>query len=158
MVPRQKAVRKITTEKKEQLNRLSEILYDFLPLTANSKKAVTFYSIFAESKISHYLDGQGNKSLALQKGLEKLFRYHQQLPKYLLRKIVPAAINYRNYKRKPIRPNEIEELSECLLNLGIDMTDELAKIELDSSLPNIKVPPDELKEKLRSHVLSQEIS
>ena len=157
MVARRKAVRRITAEKKECLNRLSAILYNFLPLSANSKKAVTYNSIFAESKIAHYLDGQANKSLALQRGMERLFRYHKKLPKNIIRKIVPAAIQYRNHKRKPIKPNEIAELSECLFNLGIDMNDELANIKLDSTLPIVTVPPDELKAKLRSHALTQEI-
>lgn len=153
-----KAIRYITAEKKERLNRLAEILYPFLPLNTKSKKGVTFKSIFGESKIANYLDGPDNKKQALQKGLEKLYRYHDKLPIKIIRKIVPAAIEYRKHIRKPLTQKELDDLSNCLVELGIDMATELNKVFIDEYLPRITVPPEKLKENLRQHDLDSAIS
>lgn len=127
-------------------------------MTANSPNAVTFTSIFRESAISHYLDLRKPKRQALEKGLEKLYRYHERLPKSIIRKIIPAAINYRKYIRKPLTRRELDFLSTCLFELGIDMKKEIGSIVLDESLPRITVAPDKLKERLRQHDLDPAIS
>ena len=58
MAKRRRAVRMVTAQAKTQINRLADILYEFLPLTSNSPSAVTFTTIFEESGIAHYLDIQ----------------------------------------------------------------------------------------------------
>jgi len=155
---KRKAIRRITAEKKERINRLAEILYHFLPLRSRSKHAVTFTSIFAESSIAAYLKGPDNKQQALQKGLEKLYRYHEKLPKMIIRKVVPAAIEYRKYRRNPLTQKELDELSRCLHDLDIDMSKELSTIIVDEQLPRITVPPEKLKESLRQHDLDPAIA
>lgn len=159
MAKRRRAVRMVTTQAKTQINRLADILYEFLPLTSNSPSAVTFTTIFEESGIALYFDTTSKlKKQALEKGFENLYRYHQRLPKKIIRKIIPAAINYREHKRKPLTRKELDCLSACLLELGIDMTKEIEAVVLDESLPRITVPPDKLKEKLRQHDLDPAIS
>lgn len=153
-----KTVRRITTAKRESINRLAEIIYNFLPLSARSKQAVTFQSIFAESSISHYLQGPENKKQALQRGFEKLYRYHTRLPRSIIRKLVPAAIEYRKYRRMPLKQVELNNLVKCLLELGIDMRDEFSKLVIDETLPRITVPPEKLIEQLCSHDLDPVIS
>ncbi|MGI6705877.1 MAG: TIGR02391 family protein [Clostridia bacterium] len=154
---KRKAVRRITAADRVNISRLADILYDFLPLTAPSKDAVTFLTIFEGSSIGEYLDVRKNKKQALENGFTKVFRYHERLPRKLIRKVVPAAIEYRKYKRKPISRTELNELIECLLELGIDMQKELDEIKLDTSLPKITVPPEKLKEALRQYDLVTEI-
>ena len=158
MAKRERAVRRITAKQKERLNRLAEVLSEFLPLTSNSPRAVTFTTIFKESAISHYLNTRKPKKQALEEGLEKLYRYRKNLPKKIIRKIIPAAISYRRHKRKPLTRKELDCLSACLLELGIDMTKEIEAVVLDESLPRITVPPDKLKERLRQHDLDPAIS
>lgn len=153
-----KSIRRITTEKKERINKLAGILYSFLPLSSNSKNTVTFKSIFKESKIENYLDGPDNKQQALQKGFEKLYRYHDKLPKMIIRKVIPAAIEYRKFIRKPLTQKELNELSQCLNSLDIDMSDELSKVKIDENLPRITVPPERLKVNLRQYDLDDSIS
>src|SRR5438045_2967615 len=58
---RQMAVRRITADTRDHIRRLADILYEFLPLTTASKRAVTFRTIFAESGIGHYLEGDTKK-------------------------------------------------------------------------------------------------
>lgn len=158
MSKRRKSVRTVTAKDKERLNRLAEILYELLPLTSNSSNAVTFTSIFRESFISSYLNGCKTKRQALEKGFERLYRYHQRLPKAIIRKIIPAAINYRKYIRKPLTRKELDSLSTCLFELNIDMKKEIESVALDESLPRITVAPDKLKERLRQHDLDPAIS
>lgn len=153
-----KTVRRITADKKEKLNKLAKILYAFLPLSSRSKSAVTFRTIFSESSIEKYLDGESNKQQALEKGLTKLFRYHQRLPYTIIRKIVPEAISYRKYIRNPLTKNEVDDLSAVLFELGVDMRDELSETEIDESLPRITVPPEDLEKHLRKHDLDSNIS
>lgn len=112
---KKKTLRRITVEKKERINRAAAILYDFLPLNSRFKKAITFTSIFAESSIASYLKGPDNKQQALQTGLEKLYRYHEKLPKSIIRKVVPAAIEYRRYRRNPLTKKEKEAFLSILL-------------------------------------------
>lgn len=133
-------------------------MYPFLPLSSQSNQAVTFSSIFAESRIEYYLRGPENKRQALQKGFVNLFRYHERLPLTIIRKIVPAAIAYRKYKRKPLKQVEVDNLVQCLLDLGIDMRDEFSRLEIDETLPRISVPPERLMEQLRHHELAPAIS
>ncbi len=153
-----RSVRKVTAAKKVELSRLANLLYEFLPLTSHSASATTFKTIFSGSSIGHYLDGETNKRKALEKGWRNVYRYHERLPQKLIRKMVPAAIDYRMYKRNPLTQGEINELSEILANLGIDIRGELAAIEIDETLPRIKIPPQELQERLRNHDLDPQIS
>ena len=151
------AYRRVTAPRKERLNYLANILYDFLPLTSNSEYAITFTSIFAESSVEDYLDGD-NKTQALKNGFEDLYRHHKILPFTIIRKVIPAAIDYRMYKRKPLRREELDELANCLYDLDIDMRKEIEEVEVNESLPEITVPPEDLKERLRNHNLNPAIT
>jgi len=156
-VLRRQAVRRITAPRQERINRLAEVLYNFLPLSSRSAKVTTFRTIFGESGIEDYLEEE-NKRAALQTGLTGLFRYHERLPFAVIRKIVPAAIEYRRYVRTPLRRAELNAVSDCLADLGVDMRRELADTELDETLPRITVPPKELEERLRKHDLHEAIA
>jgi uncharacterized protein (TIGR02391 family) len=151
------AYKKITMNVKERINVLCDILYNFLPLTARGKSTVTFKSIFKDSKIEKYLEGPDNKKQALQQGWEKVIRYNPRLPKKLIRKIVPAAIEYRRVKRNPIKQKEIDDLIIVLNDLGFDMSGELRSIVIDESMPEIQVPPVELFKRLENHPLDENI-
>lgn len=151
-------VRTVSANKKILLNQLAEILYEFLPLSSDAKNAVTFESIFAESSVGKYLAGHRTKLQALEKGLTEMYRRHERLPKIIIRKIIPGAVGYRAYKRRPLTQKEIYELSNILYQLGIDMRRELAEIEIDETLPRIKVPPADLEKHLRNHDLDPNIS
>jgi len=139
------------------IRQLTEILSAFLPLTAHSQNTVTFQTIFAESGIAHYLEGQVKRQ-ALQCAWEKVFRQHQKLPYTLIRKIVPAAVSYRRHKRDPLRQVELESLISTLESLDIGMTRELQKIELDETIPDICIPPRELVRRLENHPLATEVA
>jgi len=152
-----KAIRRITLEKRERINALAGILYHLLPLNSRAKSAITFTSIFNESHISKYLEGPDNKLQSLQQGFTKLYRYHKTLPKIIIRKILPAAIEYRAYIRKPLRQKEIDALAACLEDLGIGMTEEFQKLVIDERVPKIEIPPEKLKESLRLHNLHSDI-
>jgi len=151
------AYQKITAQKRERINKLVEILYHFLPLTAHGKNAVTFRSIFAESNIEKYLDGPANKKQALQQAWIKIIRNHPKLPNILIRKIVPATIEYRRHQRNPLKRIELESLIEVLKELKISVWKELKKITLDESIPEIQVPPKTLVERLENHPLHDAI-
>jgi uncharacterized protein (TIGR02391 family) len=153
-----KVVRKVTANKKILLNRLAKILNSFLPLTSDSKNAVTFNSIFEESSVRKYLDGHRTKLQALECGFTEVYRRHTRLPWIIIRKVVPAAVSYRLYKRNPLTKEEINELSCTLYELGIDMRKELSEIELVEALPRINVPPADLEKRLRNHDLDTKIS
>jgi uncharacterized protein (TIGR02391 family) len=160
MGKRRKAVRRVTADKRERLHRLARLLYSFLPLSSYSEDAVTFKTILAESHVSSYLPERRGipKQKALEDAVERVYRYHERLPWILIRKIVPAAINHRRYKRNPLTRAELDELSEILYSLGIDMRQELASVVLDEALPRTTVPPKELEARLRQHDLHPKIS
>ena len=151
-------VRRVTAPVKKYLSDLANILYEFLPLSSLSKNTVTFSTIFAESGIEHYLRGPANKRQCLQQGLTRLYRNHERLPWTIIRKTVPAAIEYRMCKRRPLTRSELQALADCLAHLGIDMVKELGSIELDETLPRITVAPEELKQRLRGHDLDPSLA
>lgn len=150
---KKKTVRRVTAPVRKDLNDLADILYEFLPLTSPSKNTVTFTSIFAQSGIGGYLQGPVNKRQALQQGFAELYRRHERLPWTIIRKVVPAAIEYRQYQRRPLTRSELHSLADCLNSLGIDMVKELESVELDGTLPRVTVPPEELRQRLRGHDL-----
>lgn len=153
--------KRLSAAEREALSRLVDVLYDFLPLTSYSESAVTFRSIFAESRIAKYLDPSSKKATKKQrllKGWTLVYRNHPRLPYTLIRRVVPAAIDYRRSQRKPLTREELNRLADCLADLGIDMRAELAKVELDESLERITVPPDTLKQRLRKHDLHPAIA
>lgn len=153
--------KRVSAAQREALSRLADILYDFLPLSSHSPNAVTFRSIFAESNIEKYL-GARNKNIpkkqALVRGWTLVYRHHPRLPHSLIRKIVPAAIDYRRHRRRPLTREELDRLAACLADMGINMKAELAAVELDEILPPITVAPDELKRRLRNHDLHPAIA
>lgn len=151
------AVRRITAGKRDLIRQLSDILGGFLPLTSYAKNTVTFQTIFAESKVCHYLDGTVKKK-ALQNAWEQVFRSHPRLPYTLIRKIVPAAIDYRRHKRNPLKQTELTSLIECLERLDVDMRRELERITIDERVPEIRVAPQELFKRLESHPLVPEVA
>lgn len=156
-MPRRKPARRITAARQERINRLAEILYDFLPLSSASDQACTFRTIFRESRIDAYL-ASDNKKIALREGLTELFRYHVKLPHAVIRKVVPAAIEWRRFKRNPLTRAELDALTDVLFSLDVDMRAELSKVELDETLPRITVPPAKLQEHLRNHDLHPAVS
>mgnify|MGYP001236395267 FL=1 len=76
----------------------------------------------------------------------------------LIRKIVPAAIDYRMYLRNPLTREELQNLADILFDLGIDMRKELDAVTIDETLLRITVPSKELEEHLRKHDLEPSIS
>jgi uncharacterized protein (TIGR02391 family) len=146
------AVRHITERTRERIERLVDLLYDFLPLSAYRDEATTFTSIFAESRKEHYLEGK-NKTEALQNGWEELIRHHPRLPKKFVRKIVPAAKEYRDYKGDPLSREELDELADVLEELGFDMREELEAVEVDVQVRQETVPKEDLVERLDHHPL-----
>lgn len=157
MRQKKKSVRTLTTEKRVQLGKLVDVLYDFLPLSSYSKNTITFTTIFAESSVERYLGGEQNKRSALEKAWTNVYRYHERLPKILIRKIVPASIDYRMHQRRPLTRAELQNLSDILFSLGIDMRDELEAVDINETLPGITVPPKELEERLRKHDLDPSV-
>lgn len=149
--------RRITANIRAKISELVNIHKDFLPLSSRSSKTITFQTIFAESNIDKYLDDD-IKTKALQKGWENVIRKHPRLPYILIRKIVPASIDYRRHKRNPLTRIELDKLIDCLLDLGVDMRGELTSIKLDESVPEITIPPAELVKHLESHSLVSEIA
>jgi len=155
---RKRAIRRLTASKKTLIRELVDVLYDFLPLSSRSNKATTFITIFAESNVESYLDKGDYKKANLTNGFENLIRYHRNLPYTVIRKVVPAAIDYRRYERKPLKQEELDSLIDILVKLDIDMRSELGSIVLDETVPEIKVPPEKLVERLKDHPLVEEIS
>ncbi|MDD2201891.1 MAG: TIGR02391 family protein [Firmicutes bacterium] len=155
---KKRGVRRVTTPVRTHLNDLADILYEFLPLSSPSKNTVTFGTIFAESRIEPYLRGPTNKRQALQQGLAELYRRHERLPWTIIRKIVPAAVEYRRHQGRPLKRSELQALANCLKTLGIDMVKELESVELDETLPRTTVPPEELKQRLRGHDLEPSLT
>jgi uncharacterized protein (TIGR02391 family) len=72
--------------------------------------------------------------------------------------VVPASIDYRKYKRDPLRQEELDALIDVLEKLDINMRTELNKISLDETIPEIQVPPEELSQRLENHPLVEEIA
>jgi len=152
-----KSVRSISAGVRSTIVDLSELLYDFIPISSRSPKSETFYTIFKQSGIHAYFPKNTPKKPALEKGLIKLFRYHEKLPHSIFRKIVPAAIKHRRYKRNPLKREEVNQLAEILLRLGVDLRKEFKEIELDEFMPLIVVPPTELVRRLENHPLCDQV-
>jgi len=152
------AYRTITAPVRERIYRLVDIIQSFLPLTSYYDHVTTFQTIFDESNVKKYLGkNRRPKRVRLQEGFVKLFRHHQKLPYTVIRKIIPAGIEYRRNERSPITRDEIEELIACLNALEIKMEKEIREITIDESLPEIQPPPPELVKRLENHPLVEEI-
>src|SRR6056297_1070419 len=149
--------RRLTSDKKIQINRLVEILDDFLPISTWGNSANSFEAIFKESRVHSYLDRKGSKNQRLIYGFSKVYQQHLRLPYTILRKVLSQGEQYRKYKRNPIKPEEIEELRDCLRKLELNLDDELAAIDINPDLPAIQVPPKDLAERLENHPLVEEI-
>lgn len=151
------AVRHITDRTRERIEKLVDLLYDLLPLSAYRDGATTFTSIFAESGKEGYLEGS-NKTEKLQNGWEELIRHHPRLPKKFIRKIVPAAKEYRDYKEDPLSREELDELADVLEELRFDMRDELEAVEVDVEVRRETIPTDDLIDHLEDHPLHDAVA
>lgn len=151
------AERRLTADRKIQINRLVEIVENFLPISSWHKNATTFESVFKESRVQNYLGKSGVKKKRLIQGFGKVYQQHRTLPYTILRKVLAEGEQYRKHKRNPIRPEEIEDLRDCLQKLDLNLDSELAEIELNPKIPEIQVPPKELVKRLENHPLVEEI-
>jgi len=152
------ANRRLTTDRRTKIHELVDLMADFLPLSAHSDRSTTFLKIFSESNVQSYIKQKLPKKKAMTAAWEKIYRRHPKLPFTLIRKIVPAAVDYRRYKRTPLRREEIDRLSDILASLGFDMRRELALVELDETVPEIQVPPLELLKRLEEHPLVTQVA
>jgi len=152
-----KAIRTITASDRGHIADLTEVLYGFLSLTTRNNKTETFTSIFKESNIHSYIPQKTSKKQAMEKALIKLFRYHQKLPFTVFRKVVVATIKYRRYQRNPLKREELNQLDILLKQLGLDISNELAAIELDQIPLIVVVPPSELVKRLENHPLCEQV-
>lgn len=152
------AERRLTADKRVQINRLIEVIGDFLPLSTWGKSANSFESIFKESRVHSYLNRKGSKKQKLIYGFGKVYQQHRRLPYTILRKVLAQGEQYRKHKRKPIKPRELDELRDCLKKLDINLDAELEAINLSPDIPVIQVPPEELVKRLENHPLVEEIS
>jgi uncharacterized protein (TIGR02391 family) len=130
-----------------------------LYFSSRSGKGDSHYNILKDHNLHHYIPSNEtvNKK-KLEGAWKEIIRRHKRLPKILIREIVPAAINYRRYKRLPYTEEERDELIKCLKELGFDMEDELKSFDLDVDLPDIQVPTEDLLKRLTNHPLCKEIA
>tara|TARA_R100001143_G_C3361001_1_gene135702 strand:- start:8124 stop:8924 length:801 start_codon:yes stop_codon:yes gene_type:complete len=149
--------RRLTADKKVQINRLVEIIEGFLPISTWGKSANSFETIFKESRVHSYLDRNGSKKQRLIYGFGKVYQQHSRIPYTILRKVLSQGEQYRKHKRNPIKPKEIDELLDCLKKLELNLDAELTAIDLNPNLPEIQVPPYDLVERLERHPLIEEI-
>ncbi len=152
-----KAVRTITTDLRETIVNLAELTYDFIPIVSRSPKVETFHTVFRESKIHSYIPKRSRGKQALEKAYNQLFRYHSRLPHTIFRKVISAAIKHRRYRARPLQKNDLESLNKLLLKLGVDLSAEIKKLDLDFDSKQITIPPTDLIKRLESHPLCQEI-
>lgn len=152
------ATRRITADTRDKIRKLVDSLAPLLPLSTHSRNAVTFRTIFGESGKGKLLEGRGSKRQALQRAWEEVVRRHPRMPFTLIRKIIPAGIEYRRFKRDPVTREELDAIADALAGLGFDMRSELAKIDVAEELPRITVPPAELVRRLENHPLHQRLA
>ena len=151
------AERRLTADKKVQINRLVEIIEGFLPISTWGKSANSFEAIFKESRVHSHLDRKGSKKQRLIYGFGKVYQQHLRLPYTILRKVLSQGEQYRKHMRNPIKPKEIDELRGCLEKLELNLDKELSAIDLNPDLPKIQLPHKNLVERLENHPLVEEI-
>jgi uncharacterized protein (TIGR02391 family) len=135
-----KLSRRLSLNQKLKLKELAYFLQDFLPMQSQFTHVTTFKSIFKESKISVSLSQHSIKVKELERVWIEVYRNHPRLPKTIIRKIIPAAIDHRRYKGKPLTQEDLKHLSQILFDLGIDMKQELMEIKLAPNKDKLASP------------------
>lgn len=152
-----KAVRTITTADRAHIVNLADLIYSFLPIRVQSTRVETLTTIFRESNIQKYLAAKDYSRQAIEKAVIKLFRYHERLPKTIFRKLVPAAIKYRNFRKNPLRREELDQLDKVLQQLGVDLNKEFKATILEPPALKKVLPSTDLIRKLETHPLCPQL-
>lgn len=137
---KQKIIRRLNQNQKDLIKDLVNCTYNFLPLKSSYKSAVTFKTIFSESKISNYLINQGSKRDTLNRAFISLIKFHQRLPLSIFKKILVNSIEYRNRVRDPLTEKDVDEYARILNQLGFDLRDVISVSKL--ALSEIKSGED----------------
>ena len=125
----------ISLPEKIALNKMSALLYDFLPGQAHpfADQSISFAGIANDLQLQNFWIG-GSKKPAILALLENTYCLRKERFSRLIVEIVNRAINYREGKNS-IKRSEINELNQILLSLKVKIP-ELCAEDFLSLLPS----------------------
>ncbi|MFZ2253341.1 MAG: TIGR02391 family protein [Minisyncoccia bacterium] len=118
------------------------------------RSSFSLTSVAKEKGLTRYIPKKSvNKKEAFYGFLLNLHKHKPRTIKILIREILPVAIEKRHKKGDPVLEAEALELSGKLKVIGIDMTTEIAGMNLPKERPKTVPPPIAIQKILDTYVL-----
>ncbi|MCE1164843.1 MAG: TIGR02391 family protein [Bacteroidetes bacterium] len=122
----------------QDLRIFSEKIGNIIPAT--SQGDFSFYSIAKSKSLLKYWISSKPKKEQLSYFFIKLFRYHPNIFKKIIRENISQGIERRQKQGNPILKQELDTIDEILITLNINLSKEFEELNLPTEKPKI-IPP-----------------
>lgn len=140
---RSAVVMSITAPRRQLIRSLADALGKLVPATAYGE-AFCFEALAKEKRLRKYWQRKRNKLEMISHFLENLCRYHERLPRKIIREVLVRGVERRSRQGRPVTGEELQQINRLLQQLGFDMSKEISKIEVSEQPAPTHVPPSEL--------------
>lgn len=130
--------RRTTAKIIQDIRLFSEKIGNIIPAT--SQGDFSFYSIAKSKSLLKYWISSKTKKEQLSYFFIKLFRYHPNVLKKILRENISHGIERRHKQGNPILKEELDSIDEILIKLNINLSKEFKELNLPIEKPKI-IPP-----------------
>ena len=140
----------------QDIRLFSEKIGDIIPAT--SQGDFCFANIAKAKRVDKFWITDKSKKEQLAIFFEKLFKYHPNIFKKIIRENISQGIERRHKQGNPVLSPEINNIDEILLRLKINLSSEFAQLELPEKRPRIIPPPLDYQKMIEKVGLSPLIS
>ena len=151
----------ISLKESRAVTEMAKVLYDFLPASGRNiwKGHITFKTVAQDVGVGDFWR-EGSKEPAIASLLENTLEYRRHLFEKLILSIVREGLRYRQKKKDPVRPEEIETLNGLIVEVGFKFPslwdrDFLESLKIDGTSRAAKIVEQELvTEKVKANIES----
>lgn len=136
--------RRITAGRKKLIEELAELLAEIAPATSRGKSSFCVQNIAIAKKHTKLWKDKSNKKKSITHYLEGIFRKYPNTPKKVVLEIVARGVVWKTDKGVPVLREHLDKIDAVLLQLEVNATKELAKVELPDP-SNVAPPPLDLQ-------------
>jgi uncharacterized protein (TIGR02391 family) len=135
--------RSTSAKKIQDIRLFAEKIGEIIPAT--SQGDFSFLGIAQSKKMEKYWLYNKSKKDQLSYFFTKLYKYHPNVFKKIIRENIPQGIERRFKQGNPVLNSEMIEIDEILLRLNINLSKEFRQLELPDERPKIVPPPATLQ-------------
>jgi hypothetical protein len=140
---RQKQKNRLLPKQNQLLEQYAVTIGEIIPASSPLGKGICFKNIAKEKGLIRYWSEKTNKRKTLSHFFKNVYRYKPVVFRKIIRENISEGIERRKRRGNPVLEDEMDIISQILIDLDIDMRSELKGLNLPAERPLIVPPPPE---------------